>query len=56
LLVLLSEILDEAEFGEAAANTEYDENTINPASDLGLMVGYQIECLDNVAYLLEQHI
>ncbi|XP_062164403.1 DNA-directed RNA polymerase III subunit rpc4-like [Alnus glutinosa] len=32
------EILDEAEFGEAAANTEYDENTINPASDLGLMV------------------
>ncbi|XP_040986046.1 uncharacterized protein LOC121234238 [Juglans microcarpa x Juglans regia] len=31
------ELLDEAEFGEAAANSEYDENTISPASDLGLM-------------------
>ncbi|KAG2679390.1 hypothetical protein I3760_11G048700 [Carya illinoinensis] len=29
------ELLDEAEFGEAAANSEYDENTISPASDLG---------------------
>ncbi|KMS98899.1 hypothetical protein BVRB_3g067900 isoform B [Beta vulgaris subsp. vulgaris] len=29
------DILDEAEFGEAA--TEYDENAINPASELGLL-------------------
>lgn len=31
------ELLDKAEFGEAD-DSEYDENTINPASDLGLMV------------------
>ncbi|KAF5732284.1 DNA binding protein putative isoform 2 [Tripterygium wilfordii] len=31
------ELLDEADFGEAARNKEYDENTINPASDLGLL-------------------
>ncbi|XP_031380631.1 uncharacterized protein LOC116195525 isoform X1 [Punica granatum] len=31
------EILDEAEFGEAARNVEYDENAINPASELGLL-------------------
>ncbi|KAK8516225.1 hypothetical protein V6N13_025733 [Hibiscus sabdariffa] len=30
------EILDKAEFGEAA-NKEYDEETINPAKDLGLL-------------------
>uniref|UniRef100_A0A2P2JCM0 DNA binding protein n=2 Tax=Rhizophora mucronata TaxID=61149 RepID=A0A2P2JCM0_RHIMU len=31
------ELLNEAEFGEAAKNLEHDENTINPASDLGLL-------------------
>lgn len=31
------EILDEAEFGEASTNLEYDEKTINPASELGLL-------------------
>ncbi|CAK7355894.1 unnamed protein product [Dovyalis caffra] len=31
------ELLDKAEFGEAAKNLEYDENNINPASDLGLL-------------------
>ncbi|XP_060213052.1 uncharacterized protein LOC132640473 isoform X2 [Lycium barbarum] len=31
------EILDEAEFGKAAANVEYDENNTNPASELGLL-------------------
>ncbi|KAJ8542034.1 hypothetical protein K7X08_016900 [Anisodus acutangulus] len=31
------EILDEAEFGKAAANAEYDENDTNPASELGLL-------------------
>jgi hypothetical protein len=44
LLVFLSELLDEAEFGEAAANAEYNENAINPASELELMVGNQIKC------------
>jgi hypothetical protein len=39
---LLLELLDKAEFGEAD-DSEYDENTINPASDLGLMVGNQIK-------------
>ncbi|RVW71780.1 hypothetical protein CK203_055202 [Vitis vinifera] len=33
----LAEILDEAEFGEASTNLEYDEKTINPASELGLL-------------------
>lgn len=32
------ELLDEAEFGEVAAKSEHDEDTINPASDLGLMM------------------
>lgn len=36
--ILHSEILDEAEFGDAADNFEYDENTINSALELGLMV------------------
>ncbi|KAJ4706631.1 DNA-directed RNA polymerase III subunit RPC4 [Melia azedarach] len=31
------EILDKAEFGEATTNLEYDEGTINSASELGLM-------------------
>ncbi|XP_058205727.1 uncharacterized protein LOC131319488 isoform X2 [Rhododendron vialii] len=31
------ELLDEAEFGDAADNLEYDENTINSALELGLM-------------------
>lgn len=31
------ELLDEAEFGDATDNLEYDENTINPALELGLM-------------------
>lgn len=35
----LVEILNEAEFGEAAKNAEYDENNVNPASELGLLVG-----------------
>lgn len=43
MLILLVELLDMAEFGEAAANYEYDENIINPASDLGLKVGNQIK-------------
>lgn len=37
--LLLLEILDEAEFGEASTNLEYDETTLNPASELGLLVG-----------------
>lgn len=41
--VLLLELLDEAEFGEVAAKSEHDEDTINPASDLGLMVCARIE-------------
>lgn len=41
----VSVLLDEAEFGEATINSEYDENTISPASDLGLMVGSQIKKL-----------
>lgn len=43
MLILLVELLDMAEFGEAAANYEYDEDIINPASDLGLKVGNQIK-------------
>ncbi|KAJ1426529.1 DNA-directed RNA polymerase III subunit RPC4 [Sesbania bispinosa] len=31
------EILDEKEFGEAAASVEYDENTVNPAAELELL-------------------
>ncbi|PHU18146.1 hypothetical protein BC332_13841 [Capsicum chinense] len=31
------EILDEAEFGKAAANAEYDENNVHAASELGLL-------------------
>ncbi|XP_015877810.3 uncharacterized protein LOC107414218 [Ziziphus jujuba] len=31
------ELLNEAEFGEAARNKEYDETAIHPASELGLM-------------------
>ncbi|XP_055810986.1 uncharacterized protein LOC129880810 isoform X2 [Solanum dulcamara] len=31
------EILNEAEFGEAAKNAEYDENNVNAASELGLL-------------------
>ncbi|XP_019192068.1 PREDICTED: uncharacterized protein LOC109186516 [Ipomoea nil] len=31
------EILDEAEFGEAARNAEYDETKIHPSSELGLL-------------------
>ncbi|XP_059317993.1 uncharacterized protein LOC132068433 isoform X2 [Lycium ferocissimum] len=31
------EILDEAEFGKAAGNAEYDENNTKPASELGLL-------------------
>jgi hypothetical protein len=41
-LFLFLELLDEAEFGEEARNLEYDETTINPASDLGLLVGVRI--------------
>lgn len=38
LPVLLSEILDGAEFGESATNEEYNENAINPAQELELTV------------------
>ncbi|KAL9225221.1 hypothetical protein vseg_001170 [Gypsophila vaccaria] len=31
------DILDDVEFGEMASNAEYDETTINPASELGLL-------------------
>ncbi|CAK9135138.1 unnamed protein product [Ilex paraguariensis] len=31
------ELLDEAEFGKAAANYEYDESTVHSASELGLL-------------------
>jgi len=34
----LVEILDEEEFGEAATNLEYDENTVNSAAELELLV------------------
>ncbi|MCD7450408.1 hypothetical protein HAX54_006041 [Datura stramonium] len=43
------EILNEAEFGKAAANAEYDENNINPASELGLL-----EKKDDVQFLFLQ--
>lgn len=36
--LLFVEILNEKEFGEAAANSEYDETAINPAMELGLTV------------------
>lgn len=39
ICMLFVELLDE-EFGEASEN--YDESTINPAVDLGLMVDYLI--------------
>lgn len=42
---LLSEILDAAEFGEAAINEEYDENATNPAQELGLKV---CDIIDNI--------
>uniref|UniRef100_A0A1D1Y243 DNA-directed RNA polymerase III subunit RPC4 n=1 Tax=Anthurium amnicola TaxID=1678845 RepID=A0A1D1Y243_9ARAE len=32
------EILDEEEFGEASVDTQYDETSINPAEELGLML------------------
>ncbi|CAN4095105.1 unnamed protein product [Withania somnifera] len=38
------EILNEAEFGEAAANAEYDEKNIHPASELSLLVSPGVEC------------
>ena len=37
----LLEILDEEEFGEAAASIEYDENNVNSAAELGLLVSNQ---------------
>lgn len=40
--ILHSELLDEAEFGDAADNLDYDENTISSALELGLMVCYLI--------------
>lgn len=43
------EILNEAEFGEAAKNAEYDENNVNPASELGLL-----EKTDDVQFLFLQ--
>lgn len=43
--MLLLEILDEAEFGDAARKLVYDEKTINPASDLGLLVSFKISKL-----------
>lgn len=43
------EILNEAEFGEAAANAEYDEKNIHPASELGLL-----EKKDDVQFLFLQ--
>lgn len=38
-MLFLLDILDEAEFGEAAMKLEYDENSISPASELGFLVG-----------------
>ena len=38
LFFLHSELLDEAEFGEAASYVEYDETTMNSALELGLLV------------------
>lgn len=44
-------MLDEAEFGEASTNLEYDEKIINPASELGLLVGnLMIKILNFVKY------
>lgn len=40
--LLLTELLDEEEFGEASESTAYDENSTNPAMELGLMVGNMI--------------
>ncbi|KAF8370131.1 hypothetical protein HHK36_031826 [Tetracentron sinense] len=37
LLILLSELLDEGEFGEALESAAYDENSTKPAVELGLM-------------------
>jgi hypothetical protein len=38
-LVLPVELLNEEEFRENSETTTYDENTANPALELGLMVG-----------------
>ena len=35
---ILVEILDEKEFGEAATSVEYDENTVNSAAELEILV------------------
>lgn len=32
------ELLDEVEFGETSESTRYDENSVKPAIELGLMV------------------
>lgn len=38
LFFRFSELLDEAEFGETSTKSEYDENDINPALELGFLV------------------
>lgn len=38
LHIVMIEFLDEEEFGEAAESRTYDENSSNPAMELGLLV------------------
>ncbi|KAI8537174.1 hypothetical protein RHMOL_Rhmol09G0004500 [Rhododendron molle] len=47
-----SELLDEAEFGDAADNLDYDENTISSALELGLMVCYLITDISKLFRIL----
>lgn len=42
IAVLLTEILDREEFGEAGEQTNYDETAVNSAAVLGLQVGNQM--------------
>ncbi|KAI8537173.1 hypothetical protein RHMOL_Rhmol09G0004500 [Rhododendron molle] len=46
------ELLDEAEFGDAADNLDYDENTISSALELGLMVCYLITDISKLFRIL----
>ncbi|KAI8564559.1 hypothetical protein RHMOL_Rhmol03G0190500 [Rhododendron molle] len=50
--ILHSELLDEAEFGDAADNLDYDENTISSALELGLMVCYLVTDISKLFRIL----
>ena len=51
---LHSELLDEAEFGDAASNKEYDETTMNSALELGLLVCFLIKEIFKYSQFLTQ--